>query len=68
MTSDLGKGYALRSELTWTHYRLIIRVENENPREWYIAEAVEQRWSSRQLERNIYSMATKQPRYHPEMA
>lgn len=24
-----GKGYALRSELTWTHYRLIMRLENE---------------------------------------
>jgi len=51
----LGKGYALRSELTWTHYRLIMRVDNEDAREWYIAEAADQRWSSRQLERNINS-------------
>ena len=27
---DFGKGYALRSELTWTHYRLIMRLEMEN--------------------------------------
>ena len=26
---DFRKGYALRSELTWTHYRLIMRLENE---------------------------------------
>ena len=26
---DFEKGYALRSELTWAHYRLIIRLENE---------------------------------------
>ncbi|MBM4331126.1 MAG: DUF1016 domain-containing protein [Deltaproteobacteria bacterium] len=50
-----GKLYALRRELTWTHYRLIMRVENEQAREWYITEAANQRWSSRQLERNINS-------------
>lgn len=49
------KGYALRSELTWTHYRLIMRLENEKTREWYIGEAATQRWSTRQLERNINS-------------
>ena len=27
-------GYALRSELSWTHYRLLMRVENDNAREW----------------------------------
>jgi len=30
---DFEKGYALRSELTWTHYRLIMRLENEKPLE-----------------------------------
>jgi hypothetical protein len=52
---NIGKGYALRSELTWTHYRLIMRVENEKARQWYIAEPANQRWSSRRLERNINS-------------
>ena len=32
-------GYALRSELSWTHYRLLMRVENENAREFYMQEA-----------------------------
>ena len=29
---------ALRSQLSWTHYRTLIRIENENKREFYIAE------------------------------
>ena len=29
------KSYALRSELSWTHYRLLMRVENKNAREFY---------------------------------
>ena len=45
--------YALRSELTWTHYRLLIRVQNEKARLWYMNEAAEQTWSSRQLDRQI---------------
>ena len=38
--------YALRSELTWTHYRLLIRVQDEDARQWYMNEAAEQTWSS----------------------
>jgi predicted nuclease of restriction endonuclease-like (RecB) superfamily len=49
------KGYALRSELSWSHYRLIMRVEKPEARDYYIREAAEQHWSSRQLERNINS-------------
>lgn len=48
--------YALRSELSWTHYRLIMRVENEVARKYYIEETANQNWSSRQLERNINSL------------
>ena len=44
---------ALRPELTWTHYRLLIRVQNEQARWWYMNEAAEQTWSSRQLDRQI---------------
>ena len=29
------KGYALRSELSWTHYRMLMRVENESARNFY---------------------------------
>lgn len=44
---------ALRPELTWTHYRVLIRVQNEQARLWYMNEAAEQTWSSRQLDRQI---------------
>jgi len=50
---DAGKSYALRSLLTWTHWRLVMRVENPAARDFYIREAAEQGWSSRQLERAI---------------
>lgn len=49
------KSYALRSELSWTHYRMLMRVENENARQFYIAEAIKSNWSTRQLERQINS-------------
>lgn len=48
-------GYALRSELSWTHYRLLMRVENENARQYYLEEAIKSQWSTRQLERQINS-------------
>jgi len=52
---DREKGYALRSELSWTHYRLVMRVDDPKARDYYIQEAADQLWSSRQLERNIAS-------------
>ena len=47
---------ALRSHLTWTHYRALLRVENSEAREWYIEEALRNHWSSRQLERQISTL------------
>ena len=47
---------ALRSELSWTHYRLLLRVESPEARGFYEAEAVNSRWSTRELERQINSM------------
>jgi predicted nuclease of restriction endonuclease-like (RecB) superfamily len=47
--------HALRDELTWTHYRLIIRVETSHARDFYINEAIAGNWSTRQLERQINS-------------
>jgi predicted nuclease of restriction endonuclease-like (RecB) superfamily len=44
---------ALRSELTWTHYRALMRVESADARKWYLREATEQGWSTRALERQI---------------
>lgn len=44
---------ALRHKLSWTHYRLLIRVENPKAREWYMQETMDQNWSARALERQI---------------
>jgi predicted nuclease of restriction endonuclease-like (RecB) superfamily len=46
--------HALR-DLSWTHYRLIMKVENENARRFYIDECAKSNWSTRQLERQINS-------------
>jgi predicted nuclease of restriction endonuclease-like (RecB) superfamily len=47
---------ALRSELTWTHYKGLIRVENKAARAYYIREAADQNWSVRIMERQINSL------------
>ena len=44
---------ALRPELTWTHYRTLIRVENERARLYYMNEAALQNWSTRALDSQI---------------
>lgn len=44
---------ALRLELSWTHYRTLIRIENPSARDWYTQEAITQNWSARALERQI---------------
>jgi predicted nuclease of restriction endonuclease-like (RecB) superfamily len=44
---------ALRTELSWTHYRTLLRLESEAARQWYMNEAAAQNWSSRALERQI---------------
>ena len=46
---------ALRHELTWTHYRLLSKVENEHARLFYRDEAITCQWSTRQLERQVHS-------------
>ncbi|RIA22468.1 putative nuclease of restriction endonuclease-like (RecB) superfamily [Ectopseudomonas oleovorans] len=44
---------ALRSELSWTHYRTLLKVESDSARQWYMNEAATQNWSTRALERQI---------------
>lgn len=41
--------------LTWTHIRHLLRVDDAQARLWYMKEASTQLWSTRELERNIYS-------------
>ncbi len=47
---------AMRHELSWTHYRRLLGVENESARKWYMNEAAEQMWSTRQLDRQISTL------------
>ena len=47
---------ALRNELTWTHYRLLIRIEREDSRSFYLNETINSKWSTRELERQISSL------------
>lgn len=46
----------LRPELTWSHYRRLISVENEQARLWYMNEAANSAWSTRQMERQISTL------------
>ncbi len=48
--------YTVCTKLTWSHCRLIMRVENPLAREYYLKEAAEQTWSVRVLDRNIHTL------------
>jgi len=45
--------YALRKELSWTHYRSLLRVENPKAREVYMNEAADNAWSTRFLDEQV---------------
>ena len=47
------KFYALRRELSWTHYRILMRIENDDARDYYFNECAEAKWSTRVLQRQI---------------
>jgi len=46
---------ALRTQLSWTQYKFILAIDNQDKRDFYIAESVKNNWTSRQLERQINS-------------
>lgn len=48
---------ALRTELSWTHYRQLSRLDSEQKRNYYLAESIEANWNSRELQRQINSLA-----------
>ncbi len=47
---------AVSLELSWTHYRLLLQVEKLEARAFYEKEAINSRWSTRELERQIASL------------
>jgi predicted nuclease of restriction endonuclease-like (RecB) superfamily len=48
--------HTLCDELTWSHHRLLMRVEKPDARQWYMSEAASQNWSVRALQRQINSL------------
>jgi predicted nuclease of restriction endonuclease-like (RecB) superfamily len=44
---------ALRTQFSWTHYKLLISVDSDDKREFYEAESIKNNWNSRELERQI---------------
>lgn len=46
----------MRSQLNWTQYRLLSRIEDTDKRAFYIAESIKNHWTSRQLERQMNSL------------
>ena len=46
---------ALRSQLNWMQYRLLMSIDDKDKREYYELEAVKNGWTGRELERQIYS-------------
>ncbi|MDR3313969.1 MAG: PDDEXK nuclease domain-containing protein [Oscillospiraceae bacterium] len=47
--------HTLRAELSWSHYRLLMRIDEPNRREFYLTESANEGWTSRQLDRQINS-------------
>lgn len=50
---DLEIANARVRNLTWTHFRIIMREATPEGRAWYVKEAAEQMWGTRTLERNV---------------
>ena len=48
---------AVRSELSWTHYRILSRIENEDKKNYFLNESINSHWNSRTLERQLNSFA-----------
>ena len=53
---EFPKWHAVRTELSWTHYRALLGVDDIQARHWYMKEAAAQNWSSRAMERQISTL------------
>jgi hypothetical protein len=45
----------LRTQLSWSQYKLLLSIDNQDEIQFYIAETIKNNWTVRQLERQIYS-------------
>ncbi|WP_305154052.1 YhcG family protein [uncultured Duncaniella sp.] len=55
VSAELELAKILPSNLSWSHYERLMRIKNEDERDWYMREAAEESWSVRTLNRNIGS-------------
>jgi predicted nuclease of restriction endonuclease-like (RecB) superfamily len=54
----------LRQELSWSHYRLLSRLDTAEKKDYYLNEAVTTGWNSRELQRQINSLAFERVIHH----
>jgi predicted nuclease of restriction endonuclease-like (RecB) superfamily len=47
---------AVRTELSWTHYRTLLKVDDPAARKWYMEEAARENWGTRALDRQINTL------------
>ncbi len=47
---------ALRTQFSWTHYKTLLSIENQDKKDFYIAETEKNNWTARQLERQVNSL------------
>ena len=62
----------LSSELSWSHYRLLMRIEEPSRRDFYLNECAQSGWTVRQLDRQIHSffyerLLATQKEHRPEI-
>lgn len=55
VSAELELSKMLSSNLSWSHYERLMRIKNEDERDWYMREAAEENWGVRTLNRNIGS-------------
>ena len=48
--------HTLCTELSWSHYRVLMRISDKTARDFYTEECAKSAWSVRQLERQIHTM------------
>ncbi len=54
----------LRQELSWSHYRLLSRLDSEQKRNYYLTESITSNWNSRELQRQINSLSFERTLKH----
>jgi predicted nuclease of restriction endonuclease-like (RecB) superfamily len=47
---------SVSAKLSWTHYTKLLKIENQNARQWYIEESIQNNWSARALDRQISTL------------